>query len=108
VNEIPVPTREAPWPEIWRFALTYNAYDRHGGFDGAARIGNRALRVWEESQRLPQELDRLRCALFFEQRRYRHLEAEPTGQAEAYIRALAQRIYEVTGGSVPGSADAFP
>jgi hypothetical protein len=46
-DQIPVPAKDAPWHEVWRFALSYNAYDRQGGFDEVARIGNPSAKQWQ-------------------------------------------------------------
>jgi hypothetical protein len=99
---------DAPWPEIWTFALSYNAYDRDGGFDGAARLGNDRAKRWATDGSLPDDLAVARAALFFEQRRYRHFDADPANGDERYVRALVHIITELSGGFVPGPADPPP
>lgn len=105
---IPVPADDADWLDIWNFALTYNAYDRDGGFGGASDIGNRCAEAWRADGSLPEDLDTARAALFFEQRRYRHFGDDPTGPSEAYVRALVRRISELSGGQIDGRPDPLP
>jgi hypothetical protein len=107
-DRIAVPAMDTPWPEIWAFALSYNAYDRDGGFDGAARIGNDTAKQWANDGSLPEDLALARAALFFEQRRYRHFDTDPDEGGERYVRALVQVITELSGGFVPGPADPLP
>ena len=41
-DSITVPPADSPYfPKIVNFALTYNGYDRHGGLEGASRIGKK-------------------------------------------------------------------
>jgi hypothetical protein len=108
LDSIPVPDSSAPWFDIWEFALTYNGYDRHGGFDGMAKIGNRAQRDWARRGTLPKGLGMARAALFFEQRRYHHFGTDPEDEDERYVRALLGRIAELGGGVVSGPPDPGP
>ena len=57
---------------------------------------------------LPDDLDELRAALFFEQRRYHHFGEGPDGSDLDYIEALVGAIREISGGAVPGPADPLP
>lgn len=114
-ERIPVPEPDAPYfPEICDFALTYNGYNRHGGSDGAAKIGKRTeARYWDTGE-LPDDLETLRCALFWVQRYVRWNDQEPGSNPlnnpgyAAYVKALVTRIGEISGGSVPGPADPAP
>jgi hypothetical protein len=103
-----VPASDAPWWHVWQFALPYNAYDRHGGSDAAAELGNAVLRQWDTQRELPFDLNTARAALFFEQRRYHHFGTDPTGEDERYVRSLVERIRDLCGGSVPGLGDPYP
>ena len=103
-----VPGPDAPWwPEISDFALTYDAYARVGDFDKVAAKAERVARRHIEGKPLPGDLDRLRTALFFEQRRWRHLDGNPLDDpgAAAYIRALMAKIAELSGGSIDEEPD---
>jgi hypothetical protein len=107
-NPIPVPDANTTWHEVWLFALTYNAYDRNGGFDGAADIGKKARGVWAQLGVLPGDLDTARAALFFEQRRYHHFGSSPEGDDAQYVHALLKHIAELGSGSVAGPPDPYP
>lgn len=114
-SEIPVPGPEAPWSEVWRFALSWNGYIRHGAFEAVAEVAKAARDGWKESGVLSQNLPELRTALFFEQRAYRHSDQMLAGPAqgsegpeEEYLRALLRRIADLSGGAVPGPPDQFP
>lgn len=88
--------------DIHRFALTFDGYGR-GGFVPAAETANAALSEWYDSRTLPDDLDELRTCLFFEQRRHRHMDSGFGGPAdpnEPYLRAVLEKIREVSGGRV--------
>lgn len=103
-----VPDPTSDWRDIWQFALTYDAYERHGDFQTAAMIGNDAQRDWHENGELPDDLAVARAALFFEQRRWRHFGVDPSHDDADYIRALLGRIGELSGGAVSGPPDHLP
>jgi hypothetical protein len=87
-----VPAPDAPyWQAIEMFALTFDGY-ADGGFDRCAQTGNAASAAYAASGDLPQTLTDLRTCLFFEQRRWRHFEADPDPASLAYIRALLESI----------------
>jgi hypothetical protein len=104
-TEIAVPTESASVHEIWRFALTYDGYDRH---KDVGNMANGWVRRWRADESLPPDLSTARAALFYEQRRYRHLDRAPGKSEEQYIRALVGRIRDLSGGSVPGPPDPLP
>jgi hypothetical protein len=111
VERIPIPGPDEPWwPVVNEFALTFNAYDRVGPMGKVARIANNATTAFAEDGRLPKTADRIRTCLFFEQRRWRHLDADayqdpPT---KAYIQALLARLSELCDGFVDGPGDPYP
>lgn len=102
---VSVPSPDAPWIELWEFALTYSGYERHGGFEAAAGVANGARARWETRSVMPSSLDEARCALFFEQRRWRHFGSTPTGHDERYITLLVNEIRELSGGTVTVDSD---
>ncbi|MBM3773523.1 MAG: hypothetical protein FJW27_20000 [Acidimicrobiia bacterium] len=78
-----VPSSGSAWhPDVVEFALRYNVYERHGGFDSVANIANNAHDAWAKNGTLPDDVETLRCALFFERRRFRHFDSEPTGASD--------------------------
>jgi hypothetical protein len=107
-DPIPVPGSSADWHEIGYFSLSFNAYDRLGGFDPVSKLAKGTKKRWASIGKLPEGLDKLRAALFFEQRSYRHSDSEPQGTELSYIHALLAAIHDQTGGSIPGPADEWP
>lgn len=104
-----VPSTDAPWyPTIVKFALTWNGYDRYGPLSELGLDANHARMMWEYVREVPGDLASLRSFLFFEQRRWRHLETEPVDDNRAYIDALLTRIRALTGGWVAGPPDDLP
>lgn len=103
-----VPAPDSGWRTIWQFALTYNAYDRHGGFDGAARIAQEVRACVDAAGCFSADLATARAALFFEQRRYHHMDLDPCGDDEQYVRGLVAHIQELSGGTVNGPPDPLP
>jgi hypothetical protein len=71
-----------------------------GGFDRLSDMANVAARDWHETGAVPATLDEARGSLFFEQRRHCHMDIEPRGAALNYVRALVQRIHDLSGGAV--------
>jgi len=92
-----VPRPEADWLDIWRFALTTDGYARLGTFEAVAELGNSAAAAFARDGTLPKDLQTLRLALFFEQRRYHHLDGPPGGTDAQYIRALVRAIGNAVG-----------
>ena len=97
---VPVPDPTAPWRKLAEFALTFDGYAKFGGFDRLSTMANAAAKAWRERGSLPATLEEARGSLFFEQRRHRHLESDPRGASLDYVRALVQRIYDLSGGAV--------
>lgn len=107
-DPIPVPLPGAPMAEIMSFALTYNAYDRHGPIEVVRAIATDMRRNWDDAGVLDPDVGLLRCALFFEQRRAHHIARSPIGPDRDYVEALVAEIARQTGGSVPGPPDPPP
>ena len=74
-----IPSPDASWDEIQAFALSFDGYEHWGSFNRCAEIAN---------SRNPQNLSEHRTCLFFEQRRWRHMGADPTQSDMQYIRSL--------------------
>ena len=103
---IVVPGPDAGLGDIWEFALTYNAYDR---FDGPlGDFANGAKGMWMHMGQMPWDLDSLRAALFYEQRRMRHLQASLSDKEMDYLRALIRSIRNKAGDVLPGPPDPLP
>jgi len=104
-EQILVPGVDASFDEIGRFALTFNAYERLGGLDVVAEIGDDVRRRFEQTGHLPADLETLRTALFFEQRRFRHFGVAPEGADLSYFRELVAEIGRLCGGVLDGPPD---
>lgn len=103
---IEIPRPGADLREIMRFALTYNAYQR---FDGPlGTFANGAKGMWVNLGQMPWDLDSLRAALFFEQRRLQHLGTMPSDTDRNYLQALVQAIRNKAGDFLPGPSDPLP
>jgi hypothetical protein len=64
--------------------------------------------TWDDDETLPNDLDNCRTVLFFEQRRFRHLDGQPEGDDDRFVRAILGRIRDLSGGHVLGPADELP
>ena len=108
-RQISVPGAGSPsYPDVVTFALSYNAYHRRGGFKPVASKANALREDWDASGLVPDDVEYLRSALFFEQRRWRHFDREPAGRDREYIDAVLEGLRRGSGGSVPGPADPLP
>ena len=106
---IEVPGPDARWwTEISDFALTYNGYDRGADVDSLAGIDKQVRQTWDDDATLSNDLEICRAVLFFEQRRFRHLDAEPAGDDNRFVRAILGQIRNLSGGQVLGPADELP
>jgi hypothetical protein len=88
-----VPSDRANWNEIQMFALTFNGYN-HYPDEGCAEFANSLVQSFsaDKSGLDKLNLSRLRACLFYEQRRYRHLDVEPDKKKMKYIHALLKAI----------------
>lgn len=103
---IEIPSPDANLPTIMAFALTYNGYDR---FDGSlGEFANIARQWWGRLGQTPWDVDSLRAALFYEQRRHRHLGGTPSASDVQYLRALIASIRAKAGDQLPGPPDSPP
>lgn len=103
---IDVPSPDADLPTIMDFALTYNGYNRFEGNLG--EFANIARQWWARLGQTPWDVDSLRAALFYEQRRHRHLESTPSASDMEYLRAVIASIRVKAGDQLPGPRDPLP
>jgi hypothetical protein len=93
-----IPGRDADWwPTINEFALSFDGYERFGSFDACAEMANKCAERYHADGLLPAELDTLRACLFFEQRRWRHFEANPDEGTMAYLHTVLAHMREIVG-----------
>ena len=98
-----IPQPDAPfWMDIAEFALTFDGYEALAA-DRLGDLASESQDRWLRTGVLPKSLVELRSCLFFEQRRWRQLDATPEGHDLAYIRTLIEaiRIYASTGEPAP-------
>ena len=87
-----LPKSGSGWPEIGKFAHSFNGYSHWGSFEKCGEIANNILEEYKASGELPANLTHLRTCLFFEARRWRHYGYDPDEEAMRYIRALLEAI----------------
>jgi hypothetical protein len=87
-----LPSRQASWRKILPFALTFNGYERWGSFKKCREVAQRGVDLYRNQQDLTQSLTDLRTCLFFEARRWKHFEKNPTTKGMDYIHALVEAI----------------
>lgn len=78
-----IPSIDADWSTVSKFAITYNGYKVHGSFEACAKIAH---------SRAEDTLTALRTCLFFTQRAWNHFGDEPNAEAMTYIRSLVEKI----------------
>jgi hypothetical protein len=89
LDHIPAPDADY-YGVISEFALTFNGYDYYP--DTCADIANRAIERHGDCGAVPDSLSELRACLFYEQRRWRHLDEDLDVEAIKYIHALVDAI----------------
>lgn len=99
---IDVPDSDASMCDIWKFSMTFNAYERAETRDRAGVLSLWCQIQWEDHRHLPDDLTVLRTALFmmFRAIRHRGFEFGIKEKEDEYIRALVNRIGELTGGQI--------
>ena len=78
-----LPSADADWHEIQRFALTFDGYKRWGSAERCGEIAE---------ARRHSTMTELRTCLFYEQRRWRHYGEVPDEPAMRYIREVLEQI----------------
>jgi hypothetical protein len=90
--ESDIPARSAGWKKIQPFAFTFNGYDHWGSFEKCREVAQHGLQLYRNQQDLAQSLTDLRTCLFFEARRWKHFEKNPSKKGMDYIHALVDAI----------------
>ena len=88
----PEPYKYSSWPEIAEFSLTYDGYAYTGSLEACKALAEWMRDDWRDIHQLPAHLSELRAALFYEQRRARWTDTDPSGADLRYIRALVAAI----------------
>ena len=92
-----VPGEDADWPEIAKFALTFDGYEFCGSLEKCSQLAHRVRKLVEASRECSLSIPEARACLFYEQRPARWLESKPEGEWLAYVTALVSGIREAVG-----------
>jgi hypothetical protein len=87
-----LPTRHASWLKIVPFAQSFNGYEYWGSVQKCKEVAKQGVELHKGNKDLSQSLTDLRTCLFFEARRWKHLEKKPTPSGLNYIHALIEAI----------------
>ena len=71
-----IPSHRASWKKIQPFALSFNGYKHWGSFKRCREVAEEGVTLYRGQKALNQSLTDLRTCLFFEARRWKHLEKE--------------------------------
>jgi hypothetical protein len=87
-----IPSRRASWKKILPFAQSFNGYEQCGSVQKCRDVAKQGVALHKANLDLTQSLTDLRTCLFFEARRWKHLEKEPNKAGMEYVRALLEAI----------------
>ena len=87
-----IPSSQASWKKIFPFALTFDGYEQWGTFEKCQEVAKLGIDLFRRNQKLSQSLTDLRTCLFYEARRWRHLDKNPNKKGMEYIHALLAAI----------------
>lgn len=90
--EADIPSRRAAWIKIIPFAQSFNGYEHCGSVQKCREVAKQGVALHKKNKDLNQSLTDLRTCLFFEARRWKHLEKKPTRSGLRYIHALLEAI----------------
>lgn len=95
---VTVPNERSNLEELFDFALTFDGYGRYGYALGS--IAARVEQSWRAGTELPDDVQRLRAALFHQQRVWRNTGESPAENDFVYERSLVAEIRRMSGGTV--------
>ena len=87
-----LPSSRAAWKNILPFALSFNGYEHCGSVQKCRDVARQGVALHKANLDLTQSLTDLRTCLFFEARRWKHLEKAPSKSGMEYVRALVEAI----------------
>ncbi len=88
IQPIEMPTEEVL--KIFRKVSTFNGYNVFG--DELASVATSVAEDWSNTGELPEDIEKIKGALFFEFRRTHHTGQYPEGNDLLYVKALGQAI----------------
>ena len=87
-----LPSRRAAWKNIVPFAQSFNGYAHCGSVQKCRQVARQGVALHKANRNLDQSLTDLRTCLFFEARRWKHLEKNPSKAGLVYVHALVEEI----------------
>jgi len=87
-----IPSRRAAWKRIIPFAHSFNGYEHWGSVQKCREVAKQGIALHKANRGLSQSLTELRTCLFFEARRWKHLEKYPNKAGLEYVHALVEAI----------------
>ena len=87
-----IPSRRAAWKNILPFAHTFNGYEYCGSVKKCRAVAHQGIVLYKSNQDSQLSLTDLRTCLFYEARRWKHLEKNPNKAALVYVHALVEDI----------------
>jgi hypothetical protein len=87
-----VPDSDAEWPEINRFALSFEGYRYWQSVETCIHVGKRCAENYQISEILPDSLHELRTGLLIERNRWRRSGMEPDDRTMTYLQAIITAI----------------
>jgi hypothetical protein len=87
-----IPHQRAAWRNILPFAHTFNGYEHWGSVKKCREVAAQGIVLHRSKQALAQSLTDLRTCLFFEARRWKRMNKEPSKSGLLYIHALVEAI----------------
>jgi hypothetical protein len=90
--ETDIPSNSATWSKLLPFAESFDGVEQWGTFEKCREIAKQGIALFRSNQQLSQSLTDLRTCLYYEARRWNHLEKTPNKRGMEYIRALIEAI----------------
>jgi hypothetical protein len=87
-----LPSRRAAWKNIIPFAQSFNGYEHWGSVQKCREVAKKGIALHKANLDLTQPLTDLRTCLFYEARRWKHLEKKPSKSGLLYVYALVEAI----------------
>jgi len=87
-----LPSSRAAWKNIVSFAHSFNGYEHWGSVKKCREVARQGVALHKANRDLTQSLTDLRTCLFFEARRWKHLDKNPSKAGLVYVHALVEAI----------------
>ena len=87
-----IPHHNASWKKIEPFAVTFDGYKHWGSFKRCREVAEEGVKLYRGQKQLTQSLTDLRTCLFFESRRWKHYEKNPSKKGMEYVHILVEAI----------------